>query len=122
MAETLGSTKRSRNNRDEEEPGLEILDVVGGERAEPLTVDAQRPFRQEPGIEREEPGRDGRRRVDVAVVLADHESVAVEKPDEIRRSCLPSPLPGEHRGVVRAGRPRQDPLDEAGQPHLALRP
>ena len=51
---------------DEEEPGLEVLQVVGRQRGETLAVHGEHPLRQEPGVEREQPGRVGRRRLDVA--------------------------------------------------------
>ena len=37
---------------DQEEPGLEVLQVVDGQRVEPLAVDGEHPLRQEPGVER----------------------------------------------------------------------
>src|SRR5262249_41504550 len=63
---------------DEEEARLEILEIVGRERGQSLTVDSQHPARQEPCVEREQPGRVGHRCLDVAPVVADDEGVAVE--------------------------------------------
>ena len=76
---------------DEEEPRLEVLQVVGRQRVQPLAVDRQHPARQEPGVEREQPGRIGQRRLDVAALVADDERVAVEDLDQsvAHRRLLP---------------------------------
>ena len=66
---------------DQEEPGLEVLEVVGGERVEPLAVDREHPPGEEAGVEGEQARRIGRRRLDVAPRVADDERVAVEDPD-----------------------------------------
>ena len=50
----------------EEEARLEVLQIVDGERVEPLAVHGQHPFREEARVEREEAGRVGERRLDVA--------------------------------------------------------
>jgi hypothetical protein len=47
----------------EEEPRLEVLEVVGRQRGQPLSVDREYPFRQETRVEREQPGRVGERRL-----------------------------------------------------------
>src|SRR5690606_20870331 len=65
----------------EEEPRLVVLQVVYGQRLEPLAVDGQDPGRQEPCVEGEQPGRGGRRGLDVAAVVADHERVTGEDVD-----------------------------------------
>src|SRR4029079_103456 len=70
--------------RDEEEARLEVLEVIGREGVEPEVVDRQDPSREEPGVVREQPGRVGRRGLDVATLVADDERVAVQDPDEGR--------------------------------------
>ena len=67
---------------DEEEAGLEVLEVVDRERVQPLAVHGEDPAREEAGVEGEEPGRIGERRLDVAALVADDERVAVEDLDE----------------------------------------
>ena len=62
----------------QEEPGLEVLQIVDGEWVEPLPVDRQNPLRQEAGVEREQTGRVLGRGVDVTPPVADHEGVPIE--------------------------------------------
>ena len=69
--------------RYEEEARLEVLQVVDRERIQPLAVHGQDPSGEEAGVEREQAGRIGERRLDVAARVADHERVAVEDRDEI---------------------------------------
>jgi hypothetical protein len=65
----------------EEEARLEVVEVVGRQRVQPLPVHAQHPPRQEAGVEREEPRRVGEARLDVAARVADDERVPVEDLD-----------------------------------------
>ncbi len=51
---------------DEEEAGLEVLEVVRRQHVEPQAVDRQDPAGQEPRVEREESGRLGGRCLDIA--------------------------------------------------------
>ena len=86
----------------EEEPRQEVLQVVDGQRVEPLAVDRQLPLRQEAGVEREQAGGIRRRGVDVALPVADDERVAVQDLDQlIAHGCLPRPA----RGAGRAASP-----------------
>ena len=62
----LGVDVDGAGARHEEEPGLEVLQVVDRQRVEPLAVDGEHPPGEEPGVEGEQPGRIGRRRLDVA--------------------------------------------------------
>ena len=74
--------------RHQEEPGLEVLQVVHRQRVEPLAVDREHPPGEEPRVEREQAGRIGRRRLDVAGFVADDERVAVEDLDLGAHDCL----------------------------------
>ena len=67
----------------EEEAGFEVLEVVYGERVETLAVHREDPSREEAGIEGEEAGRVGQRRLDVPALVAHDERVAVEDLDEV---------------------------------------
>src|SRR5262249_18849379 len=75
---------------DQEKPGLEVVEIIHGERAQPTAVHGQCPLGQEAGVVREEPGRVGEGRVDVTALVADHERVSVQNLDEtIAHDCLP---------------------------------
>jgi hypothetical protein len=67
---------------DQEEPRLEVVEIVDGQRTEPLAVDREYPGRDVPGVEREETGRVGGRRVDVTTRVADHERVPLQDLDK----------------------------------------
>ena len=69
--------------RYEEEARLEVLEVVDRERIQLLAVHGQDPPGEEAGVEREQAGRIGERRLDVAARVTDHKRVAVEDRDEI---------------------------------------
>src|SRR5262249_13950451 len=66
----------------EEEPRLEVLQVVRRERVQALAVDGQHPLREEACVVGEQSRRVGERGFDVASVVADDEGVAVEDLDE----------------------------------------
>ena len=68
--------------RHQEEPGLEVLQVVDGERVEALAVHGEHPGREEAGVEREQARRIGERRLDVAAGVAHDEGVPVEDLDD----------------------------------------
>ena len=68
----------------EEEARLEVLEVIRRQRVESLAVDRQDPGREEPRVEREQAGRVGRGRFDVAAYVAHDEGVAVEDADVVR--------------------------------------
>ncbi len=73
----------------EEEAGLEVLQVVDGERVETFAVHREDPLREEARIEGEEAGGIGHRRLDVSALVADDERVAVEDLDEVvAHECL----------------------------------
>ena len=82
-------------SRDEEEPRLEVLEVVGREGAQPLAVDGQHPAREKARVEREQAGRVGRRGLDVPGRVADDERVAVEDLDLVAHRF---PFGAEARG------------------------
>src|SRR5690606_24220946 len=67
--------------RGEEEPAFEVLQVVDGERVEPLAVDGEDPLRQEPGVEGEQTARVLRRGIDVTLLVTDDERVSIENVD-----------------------------------------
>ena len=69
--------------RHQEKARLEILQVVGGQGAQPLPVYGQYPPGQEAGVEREEAGRVRAGGFDVALFIADHEGVAFEYLDQL---------------------------------------
>src|SRR5262249_13187201 len=67
---------------DEEEPGLEVLQIVGGQRWEALAVDGEHPVREVASVEREQARGIRERRLDVAPLVAHDERVAVEDLDD----------------------------------------
>jgi hypothetical protein len=70
-----------RGPRHAEEPGLEVLQIINGQRAEPGAVHGQHPRRQKPGVEREQTGGIRRGGFDVAGLVTDDERVAIQKLD-----------------------------------------
>ena len=84
--------------RHQEEPGLEVLQVVDGQGVEALPVDGEHPARQEPGVEGEQPGRIGQRGFDVAAVVTHDERVAVEDLDVGSQTASSRTRPAPVRG------------------------
>ena len=84
----LGVDVDGAGARHQEEPGLEVLQVVHRQRVEPLAVDGEHPLGEEPRVEREQAGRIGQRGLDVAGLVADDEGVAVEDLDLGAHDCL----------------------------------
>ena len=80
----LGIDVDGAGPRDEEVAGLVVLQVVRRQRVQPLPVRGKGPLRQESRVEEEETGRIGRRRLDVALAVADYERVTVENLHQIR--------------------------------------
>ena len=65
---------------------------------QPLPVDGQHPAGQEAGVPGEKAGRVGRRRLDVAPVVADHERVAVQDAHLVSHGRTPC-VPGRRTGA-----------------------
>src|SRR5215216_2550889 len=78
----LGVDVDRSGTRHEEEPRLEVLQVVDRQRIQALGVDGQDPAREEAAVEREEACGVRERGLDVPPRVADHEGVAVEDLDE----------------------------------------
>jgi hypothetical protein len=72
---------------DEEELGGEVIEVVPGERLQPLIVDGQVPAREETRVPGEQATRVSRRGLDVAGQVANDEGVAFEDAHRLLSHC-----------------------------------
>ena len=101
----------------EEEPRLEVLEIVGRERVQALAVDGQHPLRQKPRVEREEAGGVGRGGLDITAAITHHERVSVQNRDQIAHVTAPAAAPGRRAGSAPSARwrPRRPP-SRAGSP------
>ena len=95
--------------RHEEEPRLEVLEVVDGKRVQALAVHGEHPAREEARVEREEPRRIGERRLDVAARVAHDERVPVEDLDEAVVHALARLRRGPGNSRCMRTRSRQSP-------------
>ena len=118
----LGVDVHGARRRDEEEAGLEVLEVVGGQGVQPQVVDRQDPRRQEAHVVREQAGRIGLRRLDVAALVAHDERVAIQDPDEGRNHRLAPPLAHGSwaRRLRHAHRRREQALDTDQEARVAV--
>ena len=102
--------------RHEEEARLEVLEVVGRERVQPLAVDGEHPAREEAGVEREQPGRVGRARPRCRPRASLTTNVLPSRILIDRRSFLcPSPAAGRRRGAGTGSGSRDRPRPRASR-------
>jgi hypothetical protein len=103
--------------RHQEEPGLEVLQVVDGERVEALAVHGEHPGRQESGIEGEQARRIGERCLDVTARIAHDESVPVEDLDDpVAHDRPPFAVDPRFAGAGGPGRARWNNTSKVGSP------